>query len=248
MIRIIGAIVAVLLAVAGGAVLFFYVQGADKRAADGAEFQKVYVVTEGVPEGTAGDAIADFIEVQELPAISIQPDIVTDLAKLAGTVTNVELLPGEQLLQARFSNPEDLVAEGEVVLPEGSQEITLALAVERVVGGVVEPGSRVGVVYSSNTLSLGANDQSARTQFLFQKMLVTRVTAGRTLVQGAADDEATEVAAFLVTLAATTPQIEKLAYGAEQMEDGNGGFWLTLEPETADESGSEIRSGENILQ
>ena len=248
MIRIIGAIIALLLAAGGAAALFFYVQGADRRAADGAEFEKVYVVAEAVPQGTVGEEIADFLEVDELPAIAIQPDIVTDLAKLEGLVTNTELLPGEQLLQARFSRPQDLAADGEVALPEGMQEITLALPVERVVGGAVVPGSTVGVVYSSNTVDISANTLTAQTQFIYHKMLVTRVTAGRTLMQSESDKEDTEVSAFLVTLAATTPQVEKLAYGAEQQEDGNGGIWLTLEPENADESGSSVRDGGNIFQ
>ncbi|MBM7503278.1 Flp pilus assembly protein CpaB [Agromyces aurantiacus] len=248
MIRIIGAIVAILLAVGGGFALFLYVQSADKRAAEGAEFQQVFVVKEAVPKGTAGEAVQDFIEVDELPAIAIQPDIVTDLADLKGLVTNAELLPGEQLLQARFSSPEDLAADGEVVIPDGYQEITLALPVERVVGGEVRPGDSVGIVLSTNTRSIAANDQTAQSQFIYNGVLVTRVTAGRTLTSGDSADENREVSAFLVTLAVTASQAEKLAYGAEQQEDNNGGIWLTLQPEGVDTNGSTNRSGENIFQ
>ncbi|MFE6256232.1 Flp pilus assembly protein CpaB [Agromyces sp. NPDC057865] len=247
MIRIIGAIVAVLLAVAGGFALYLYVQSADARAAEGAEFQKVYIVTDEVPQGTPGESINEFIEVDELPAISIQSDIVTDLTTLEGLVANATLYPGEQLIEARFSNPEELAAEGEVTVPAGMQEITVALPVERVVGGAVVPGSKVGVVISSNTASQSVNDQTAQTQFTYHGMLVTRVTPGRTLVSGDSE-ESTEVSAFLVTLAATTPQVEKIAYAAEQQDDNNGGIWLTLEPDTADQSGSTQRNGENIFQ
>lgn len=248
MIRIIGGIVAILLAVAGGTVLFFYVQGADRRAAEGAEFQKVFVVAEPIPEGTPGERVADFVDVVDLPALAVQRGTVRDLRELTDLVANADLLVGEQLLQARFSDPAQLNAGGEVAVPDGMQEITLALPVERVVGGAVVPGSRVGVVYSSNTTSLSYNDQTARTQFIFHKMLVTRVTPGRTLTRGDSDAETNEVSAFLVTIAATTPQVEKLAYGAEQQEDGNGGIWLTLEPENADESGSTPRDGGNVFQ
>jgi Flp pilus assembly protein CpaB len=248
-IRIIGAIVALLLAVAGGVVLFLYVQGADARAADGAEFKKVYVVTEAVPEGTTGEAIADFIKVDELPALSIQPDIVTDLANLAGLVTNAELLPGEQLLQARFSDPATLAAEGDVAVPEGLQEITIALPVERVVGGAVVPGSYVGVVYTTNTDSRASSTGITDTQFIAHRMLVTKVTPGSTLTSSdSEEDQPTEVSAFLVTLAVSTPDAELLAYAAEQQEDQFGGIWLTLEPDTADLSGSTRRNGENIFQ
>lgn len=248
MIRIIGAIVAILLAAAGAAALFLYVQGADRRAADGAEFQQVYVVTGAVAKGTPATGIAEFIEIDELPAIAIQPDIVTNLDDLEGLVVNADLMPGEQLISARFSDPESLSDDGEVVVPDGMQEITIALPVERVVGGAVKPGSTVGVVYTSNTIGLPSNTQSTETQFMFHRMLVTRIVPGRTLVTGQTDDGPTEVSAFLVTLAATTPQVERLAYGAEQQEDGNGGIWLTLEPEAADQSGTTRRNGENIFQ
>ncbi|BDZ54373.1 hypothetical protein GCM10025870_14460 [Agromyces marinus] len=237
-----------MLALGGGAALFLYVQSADRRAAEGAEFQRVFIVTEAVPQGTPGEEVSAFLEIDELPAIAIQPDIVTDLAGLEGMVTNAELLPGEQLLEARFSSPDDLAATGEVVVPEGLQEITVALAVERVVGGVVAPGDLVGIVLSTNTQSVLANDGTAQSQFVYNGMLVTRVTAGRTLTTGSSDDESTEVGAFLVTLAVTAPQAEKIAYGAEQQEDGNAGLWLTLQPEGTDTGGSSLRSGENVFQ
>ena len=250
MIRIIGAVIAILLAGAGAAALFFYVQGADQRAAEGAEFQQVYVVTTTVPEGTPGEAVADFLEIEELPAIAIQPGIVTDLSTLEGLVANAALLPGEQLIEARFSDPQELAANGEIVVPEGMQEITIALSVERVVGGAVSPGSTVGIVYTTNTDSVAANTQTAATQFIFHRMLVTRVTPGTTAATGSSEgsEEPAAVAAFMITLAATTPQVEKLAYAAEQETDGNGVIWLTLEPETADQSGSSVRNGENIFQ
>jgi pilus assembly protein CpaB len=248
MIRIIGAIVAVLLAAAGGAALFFYVQGADRRAAEGAEFQEVYIVSADVPQGTPGEALKDFIEVDELPAIAIQPGIVTNLADLSGLVSNAALVPGEQLIGARFSDPQQLADDGEVVVPEGMQEITIALSVERVVGGAVKPGSTVGVVYTSNTTGQESTTQTTGTQFMFHGMLVTRVVPGTTLIQADTDSEPAEIDAFMITLAATTAQIEKLAYGAEQQLDGFGGLWLTLEPLTADQSGSTRRTGENIYE
>ncbi|MEV1131956.1 RcpC/CpaB family pilus assembly protein [Agromyces sp. NPDC049794] len=248
MTRIIGAIVSIILAVAGAAALFFYVQGADQRAANGAEFRDVYVVTTAVPHGTPGESITEFIEIDQLPAIAIQPGIVTNLVDLEGLVANASLLPGEQLIEARFSDPQELAAGGEVLVPGGMQEITIALSVERVVAGGVTPGSTVGVVYTSNTNSNAINTQTAETQFMFHRMLVTRVAPGTTAAAGSGESEpdVTVVSAFMVTLAATTPQIEKLAYAAEQQADGNGGLWLTLEPETADQSGSTRRTGENI--
>ena len=52
--RIIGAIVALILAAVGAFVLVTYVRGADARAADGAELADVYIVQEAIPQRHAG--------------------------------------------------------------------------------------------------------------------------------------------------------------------------------------------------
>ena len=59
--RIIGAIVALMLAGLGAFVLIAYVRGADARAADGATTTDVYIVAEEIPEGTSGDGLSDFV-------------------------------------------------------------------------------------------------------------------------------------------------------------------------------------------
>ena len=51
--RIIGAIVALILAVAGAFVLVNYVRGADARAVDGAELADVFIVETSIPEARA---------------------------------------------------------------------------------------------------------------------------------------------------------------------------------------------------
>jgi Flp pilus assembly protein CpaB len=246
--RIIGALAALVLAVVGAFFLVTYVRGADARAAEGAELVDVYVVRDTIPEGTPGESINDLVRLDTVPARNLAQGTVTDLTDLTGLVANEELMPGEQLLEARFVDPATLIAEGDVAVPEGMQEVTISLSVDRMVGGVVRPGSRVGVVYSTATKTEQANEALALSEFIFHQMLVTRVTPGTTVVTDA--EQATEGAApvdsFLITLAATTPEVEKLVYGAEQQLDGNGGLWLTLQNEKTDTSGSALRSGENI--
>lgn len=244
--RIIGAILALVLAVAGAFVLITYVTGADARAAEGAEVEDVYIVETEIPQGTKGDVVQDFVRVDQMPVRNLNEDRVTDLTELAGLVATDVILPGEQLLAARFAEPEVLAAQGEVPVPDGMQEVTIPLAVQRVVGGEVQPGATAGVVYTTNTDTIAPNSSIASTQFLFHRMLVTRVTPGSTVVVGDGESSTTEVSSIMVTFAATTPQIEKLVYAAEQQEDGNGGIWLTLEPEAADPNGSTPRDGANI--
>lgn len=261
MIRVIGAVVAFVLAIAGAIALVVYVQGADQRAANGAELKPVFVVSKIVPKGTAGDQLKEFVKVEKLPAIAIQPDIVTDLSALSGKVANADILVGDQVVEQRFSDPQKLAQEGDVKLPAGMQEVTIPLSVQRVVGGAIVPGSTVGVVYTAGTQSLAASEGKAVTQFIYHRMLVIGVTPGTSYVpakpatgsnttsssSSSSAGSAQAVSTVMVTLAATTPQVEKLVYGAEQQQSGNGGIWLTLEPEGADESGSAPRSGENIF-
>ena len=253
--RIIGAILAVILAIAGAVVLVLYVQGADQRAQASAELAEVFVITDPVPRGTPGEAINDLVEVKSIPALAIQPDIVTNLDDLAGLVATADLLPGDQLVNGRFADPQDLAGSGDAVLPEGTQEVTIALPVERVAGGVVSAGSTVGVVVTANVPAVGADgasdDDRSVTQFVFQIdagdcILCPSERPTPWVVRKIRPEPAVD--AIMVTVAATVPQVEMLAYGAEQQQDGSGGIWLTLEPENADQSGTTRRNGENIFQ
>ncbi|BDZ65039.1 Flp pilus assembly protein CpaB [Agromyces mangrovi Wang et al. 2018] len=261
-IRIIGAVIAVLLAAVGGYLLWMYVQSADQRAADGAEFAQVFVVTEEVPSGTPGELIGDYVEIDELPQLAIQPEIVTNLDDVAGLVTNAELVPGEQLIEARFSSPAELAAQGDVALPEGFQEVTLPVEVARAVGGAVRPGSTVGVVITVDkdvkagpvegdapgAPTTDAEVEGTTTKFTFHKVLVTRVQAG-TVVTTNAEEEVTTSDVLMVTFAASTPQIEQLVWAAELQDyNDSSGIWLTLEPEDADESGSREVTRDNIFE
>lgn len=267
MIRIIGAIVAVILAVGGGLALFLYTQGADARAAAGQTLQSVYVLTDDIPQGTTGAAVKDHLQIERLPKIAIQPGIVTDLASVSALVTNADLLKGDQLVKLRFSDPKSLAATtGTVPVPNGMQQVTIPLVVDRVVGGAVQAGSTVGIVYSSNTQTTTDNTHVAVTQFIYHRVLVTRVTAGLTYQAPSSttapssnsnsNSSSTSTSSsssqgestLMVTFAVTTPQAEKLVYGAEQQQDGNGGIWLTLETSASSTAGSTPRDGGNIFK
>lgn len=239
-IRIIGAIIALLLAVVGGVVLFLYVRGADQRALDGAQLVEVYVVTEEIPAGSDAEAVADSIAVEELPAMAVVEGAVTSLSQIEGLVSTTALLPGEQLIQARFEDPDVLAAQGDVPVPEGLQEVTIALPVQRVVGGTVTPGSEVGIVISTGR-------DGGTTQFVLNRALVTRVQGGTTYVASADEEDAAPVTALMVTLALSTADIEKVIWAAELQEDGAAGIWLTLQSDGAVTDGSQTVNGDNIF-
>lgn len=239
-IRIIGAVVALILAVVGGVVLFQYVRGADQRALEGAQLIQVYVVTEEIPAGSNAATVVDSIEIDELPAMAVLDDRITSLSQIEGLVATTTLLPGEQLIHARFEDPDVLAAQGDVPVPEGLQEVTIALPVQRVVGGVVTPGSEVGLVISTGR-------DGGTTQFVLNRALVTRVQGGTTYAASSDEEDSAPVTALMVTFALSAADIEKVIWAAELQEDNAAGIWLTLQPDAAVTDGSRPVNGDNIL-
>lgn len=230
-------------------VLIQYVRTADVRASAGAEFVPAYIVETEVPAGTSAENIADYLRVAEIPALAAVPGRVTSLLDLKGLVSDVVLKPGEQLISSRWVDPLELTARGGVPLPEGMQAMTFALPVERVVGGSVQEGDTVGIVISAQAKEEESGEEVSLTKQTFHKVLVLTVQPGTVFLpapegtEGAEARQADPVNALMVTVALTTPDIEVLVWGREF-----GSIWLTLEPETADETGSRIVDVNVIFQ
>ena len=240
--RLIGAIIAIVLALVGTIALTGYVRGADARAADGAALVSVFVVTTQIPQGTKAEDITTFIEEKQIPAVAAVPGRVTTLSALAGTVADAALVPGEQLISSRWVEAADLAARGDVTVPDGMQVLTLALPLERVVGGVLKAGDTVGVVVAATKTITATGEEVLLSKQVFHKVLVTAVQAGTTTTPDAGA-EATAVSVIMVTLARTTPDIESLVWGQQF-----GTVWLTIEPDTASETGSRVVDGSELFR
>lgn len=209
--RIIAVVVAAVLAITGAAALVFAVQGASQSAVAGTRTETVLVVVAPIPAGTRGEQIGDRIEEREIPAAYIADGAVGDRSAVQGLVSLVALEPGEQMLAGRWGAPEDLASVGgRVAAPEGTQEVSLALDLERVAGGAVLPGSSVGVWAS----------RDGATSLLLDGVLVTALA---TTV--ASEDEGTSTqGTVLVTFALTADQARSIIEAAEY-----GEVWLTLQ-------------------
>jgi pilus assembly protein CpaB len=237
--RLLAALAALLLAAVGTVVLLAYVRGADERALEGVQTVEVLVVDEEIAAGTPAEDLADLVRTELVPAKTAVEGRVTDLAEIRGRVASVDLQPGEQLLTARFDDPAELLTPGTVPVPEGMQEISVLLEPQRVVGGRLAAGDTVGVY-----LSLVFQDGTASTHAVQHQVLVTRVQ-GATTVED--DGGATTVAggapatALMVTVAVVARDAEQIVYGQE-----HGTLWLSLEPEGADTSGTQVLTQVNV--
>lgn len=242
--RVIGAAVALVLAVFGTLVVVTYVASADSRAFAGTKTKEVFVVATRVPEGTAAAALGDLVHLESVPARMVAEGSVTDLKQLAGEVASADLMPGEQLLVSRFADPKSLAVEGEVTVPEGMQEITIQLDPLRVLGGQLVAGDRVGVF-----ISWTDKDQESYTHLVFDKVLVTKVQgapAPAPTSDGGGDvvgSQAVPTESVLVTLARNAPDAERVVWASEF-----GKIWLSKQPTMASAQGKRVITQKEIYR
>ncbi|MFK4299096.1 pilus assembly protein CpaB [Arthrobacter sp. GAS37] len=230
--RLLGGIVALVLAVVGTLLLVSYVQGAEARAQRDLQPVDVLVVQSQIPSGATADSIKAAVKLVSLPQASVPNGALKSLDGLQGKVAATDLLPGEALLGARLVDPNTLAAPGSVPVPPGMQEISVQLEAQRVIGGRIQAGDTVGVIV---LFADGAAGETA--QQVFHKVLVTSVQRAdskpSTTTQDPKAQANTELpsGSLLVTLARNDVDSAKLALAAQF-----GTIWLTKEPASTTES------------
>lgn len=234
--RIIGLSAAFLLAAIGTLTIVGYVRGADNRARDGQKTVDVLVVQQEIPAGTAAKDIGSHVK-REAIVKQVEADgAITDLKTIQGQVSNATLVPGEQLVAARFVTASLYRATTNgVVVPAGLLQTTLALDPERALGGMLTPGMRVAVTASVDD----KNSKPAATQIVAQQVLVTNVQMAQTtgssgFTPSSADNSGSSGSnakpgnapsgRMLVTLALDAPTSQTVLFAAER-----GSLWLSAE-------------------
>lgn len=225
--------IAILVALLGTLVLARYVQTAERRALAGEQLVTVLVTTEAIPQGTAAVDLEERVRVEQIPR-KVAPDgTISELDALADRVTTVALVPGETLVEQRFS---DKSATGVIAAP-GMLEVTLGLDAARALGGTARPGDQVGVLASF----AAAADTPARTELVLDDVLVVRVqvpsasTTASAFVEGQPEPSAADLPdpsrPVMITLAVPPDAATVLVYAAE-----HGDVWLAGRPDTGDPS------------
>lgn len=230
--RIIGIVVGLVIAGIGTAILMGFVNQARDEAVAEEAMVPVYVVRGVIPRSTPVADVESKVVLTEVPARLVSPGAVTDLAQLdQNLVTGADLLAGEQLVTARFTDPR-LVTR--VQVPDGLQEVTLSLDAQRALGGSLVVGDTVGVFasFAAETDSATGTDTPAVTDVVLHRVLVTGVQFGTADVDAVQEnmsgDDSTVTRApngqVLVTLAVDSAAAAKIVFSSEF-----GTVWLTLE-------------------
>ena len=260
--KVLGIVLAVVLALVGVGALMAYVDKAkDDAVGDVAQVQ-VYVVDDAIPQGATLAMVQESTSLQEVPQNLVVEGAVTSFDGLdPSLVAAVPLEPGEQLLRTRLVDPQTLTR---VAIPEGLQEITVALAPERAVGGALQPGETVGILLSfdpfetntAGTPSTVPGDTTPTTvarrtpnttnmtldQILVTSVQYSQIDSQQINEEATSDTSPTQTTVqaapsnvLLVTLAVTTAQAEQITFAAEF-----GHIWLTRQNGDTNTDGSRI--------
>ena len=264
--RVVGIVSAIVLALAGTVALAAYVSSAEQRALAGEELVEVYVVTTLIAGGTATEDIEASVTVERVPVKIRAQGAVDNLPSLAGYVTAVDLLPGEQLVTGRFVQRSEFAdREIGIDVPEEMIEITVELDPQRAVGGLLEAGQTVAVLASFDPFQLSRTvipvDGEAvpvpsavaaevegttpnTTDLMLRKVLVTAVQHRLSSSADGEDQRLTTApeGTVFVTLAVIPFDGERLVFAAEF-----GQLWLAIERETVPETDSPGQTRGSVL-
>lgn len=261
--RLLGGIAALIVAIIGTVLLVSYVQTADRRALANTQTDTVYVVEKAVAAGTAADKLAASVVKKDVPKLAVASDSVTDLEALGDKVTAVSLVAGEQLLSTRMVEPQAFLGSARVQVPDGLQEITLKLPIERVAGGTIKAGDTVGVFVSvdnatTNTATGEPVTASTGTQLTFHKVLVTAAQysngnaaksqpnqAEGNPAEGSlsAKKDTSNDGTYLITLARNSADAERIVFATEF-----GKVYLSKEPANAVENNTGVVSKARLFR
>lgn len=175
--RLLGGMAALVLAIVGAALLFNYVKGADLRAQKDLDPVTVLVAAKDIPAGTPVEELASSLETRSLPGAAVAPGALTALTDVADKVVASDIVAGEQLLDAKLVAESALLTPGTVEVPSGLQEVTVLLEPERVAGGNLKAGDKVGIFTNFSVKEKGAKDadEVKLSKHLYDKVLVTAI-------------------------------------------------------------------------
>lgn len=228
--RLAAAVAAGMLALVGVLVLVSWAKGANERAYEGADLVSVVRVTEPVAAGTKADVLQESTEIAKLPKDAVPAGALRSLAEVKGLTTTTTLEKGEVLLAARLAAP-GAPAQDKATVPKGYQEISVSLEAQRVVGGAVRAGDKVGVIatFRSENAELREFGNLVR-----HDVVVTKVDTATVDGVGAAS---------MVTLAVQTQDAEKIAFAQDF-----GKVWLTKQNSDTDRTGEKLITGKDFLR
>jgi pilus assembly protein CpaB len=168
-------ILAVFVAVIGTALVFLYVQGADKRAGDKFDNVSVLKATSDIAAGESYDSAlaAGKIAPAEVPKTQLNTGYQTDTTALKGKLAAVPIFAGQQIITSQFGS-EVQAATSALPIPPGKMAISVNLTDPDRVAGNIQNGSQVAIFVTGTLTAPGATGAAAASQST--RLLLPNVT------------------------------------------------------------------------
>lgn len=246
--RIIGLVLALVLAGVATFFLISWVQSARQEVVEDTVFVEVFTAAGTIEAGTPSDVAINrgLITRSSIPQESVPAGAVGELEQISGQLAVSTIFEGEVIIVSRFGD----VAQTETGLqeiPEDRQAVTVEAGVVPGLAGFVRPGDRLSVVASltvqDDAVVVDAEgnpvetaEAGIRTQYIVQDAIVLAVgqrvvtfdengrKTGYTIAEG--NDR------YIFTLALPPADIERLLFATNQVTTVPGSqIWFTLLPE-----------------
>ncbi len=247
--RLIGLLLAIVLAGVATFLLVQYVTSADERAREDEALAEVFVATADIPAGTPVESAAaqGLIDQSTVPARTVPAGAIGSLDAIAGQVATMPLFEGEIIVAQRFGSTVAATADATLEVPEGLLAISIQAGVVDGVAGFVQPQDTVSIVASlvlpedivapDDEDDVQPADEAVAggqtTEFLVQNVPVLAV--GQRVIT-VAEDGSTSASiqpsneSYIFTLGMTAEQVEQLVFASQQ-----GELWFTLLPEVEED-------------
>jgi pilus assembly protein CpaB len=240
--RIIGVMLAVILAVFGTAAVLYYVSTVRSQVADGQKAVRVLVANDRIPAGTTGAHMqsANMLATIVVPASSVPEDALSSIPQdLDQLVITSDLQPRQLLMRGMFGQATTL--SGGLTIPEGKVAVTVQVGIPQQVAGYVRPGSQIAIfdtyAVTSGSSSSTQNSNNKATRVLLPRVEViatgTYFTDGSTSSQrdntDTADGSKSGGQSMVVTVAVTQPEAERLIQATQ-----TGALYFALLTDSSD--------------
>ncbi|MCP3421164.1 Flp pilus assembly protein CpaB [Nocardioides pinisoli] len=211
-------LVAILIALAGTAMIVLYVQGIEARATKEQELVEVLVAAETIDTGeSVTDAQeAGKIEKAEVRRADLVDGSLSSTSSISDLVAVGTIYPGEQLIARKFGSLGDTES---LVIPDGKMAVSVELTDFERVAGFVNPGNEVAIFATPQDLTAILPDDKEQKLGDYTRIVLTRVpvlgvgttsVTSRTTKTEDGGQVAEEVARTILTLAVTQDEAEQL--------------------------------------
>jgi Flp pilus assembly protein CpaB len=221
---------AILLAAVAGLGVYFYVSGADNRAADKVQTVEAFVAVRDIPKGTTGSSALSEGLIAPAQALkgSVPPAAVTDASVLQGKVASSTIQARQFITDASFVAPSE-GGGGSLAAAIGSKDlvaVTVSFDAARAVANQIAPGDRVDLITGGET-----------GDYLYRgvKVLAIGQETAANAAGGNGQPSSTASATGLITFEVSPEQALAIVNASR-----DGGIYLTLQPLVAAADGDTV--------